>query len=176
MKKNLAAFAFVFLMTLCMSCSPISSTLETEAKKAPPFADILKTPERYTGTTVIWGGVIVETDNRQGGTYLIVINTNLDSGRQPMEKDVSEGRFIAFSKEFLDPAIYQKGREITVAGEITGSEELLIGEKQYRYPVVTVKEIHLWEESKTYYDPYFYDPWYFSPYPYWHYPYPYHHH
>jgi len=176
MKRFLMAFwPFSLTFLLMMSCSPISATLQEEAGKAPPFTEILKAPEGYTGTTVIWGGVIVETDNRQDGTRLIVIRTALDSSQRPVEQDLSEGRFIAFYKESLDPVVYSKGREITLAGEITGSEESQIGEMRYRYPVVTVKEIHLWEEPKAYSDSYFYDPWYPSPYPYGFYPYPYHH-
>jgi len=173
MKQFLTALFLALGVPLFISCSPISSALQAEAGKAPPFTEILKAPGQYTGTTVIWGGVIVEISNRQDGTYLIVINADLDSGQRPGEKDLSKGRFIAFHKEFLDPSVYKEGREITVAGKITGSEELPIGEMRYRYPVVTVEEIHLWEEPKAYYDPYFYDPWYFWPYPYWRYPYAY---
>jgi len=35
----------------------------------------------------------------------IVINTALDSGQRPAEKDLSKGRFVAFYKEFLTRTI-----------------------------------------------------------------------
>ena len=47
---------------------------------------------------------------------------------------------------FLDPAIYRSGRDITVAGEVQGSEVRRLGEIAYRYPVIAALELHLWKE------------------------------
>jgi outer membrane lipoprotein len=49
---------------------------------------------------------------------------------------------------------------VTVAGEIKGKRVLPLDEIDYTYPVISVKEIHLWSPKRK-------DQFY--PYPYWHY-------
>lgn len=70
-------------------------------------------------------------------------------------------------------AIYSKGREVTLAGEVKGKRVLPLGEIEYTYPLIAIKEIHLWpDESKglIYPYPYGYYPYWYHPYgyyPYW---------
>ena len=86
-----------------------------------------------------------------------------------------EGRFLATypkSKGMLDPLIYKRGREITLAGEFVGLRKGRINEMEYVYPLFEIKEIYLWKEEEddwpaypNYYLPW-YDPW-ARPYPLW---------
>ncbi|MEJ2167336.1 MAG: Slp family lipoprotein [Desulfobacterales bacterium] len=65
--------------------------------------------------------------------------------------------------------VFKKGNQITLAGKISGEKTLRLGQTQYTYPVVMIKEFHLWEKAH-YYPDYFDDYGYF---PYWrgpHYP------
>ena len=39
----------------------------------------------------------------------------------------------------------KKGKEITLAGEIVGKETKPLGKTEYTYPVVLVKQLHLWK-------------------------------
>lgn len=125
----------------------------------------------YKGRTIIWGGIILETANRENETVLTIMQTALDSQKRPTNPDKSTGRFMVLRKGFLDPFIYSKGREITVAGVITGKEEQAIGENTYLYPIVVSRHIHLWEKRQEmiYYDPWFHGPpwWYGYPDPWW---------
>lgn len=60
--------------------------------------------------------------------------------------DKSEGRYLVVVDRFLDPAIYRSGRDITVAGEVRGSEVRRLGEIDYRYPVIAASELYLWKK------------------------------
>jgi outer membrane lipoprotein len=159
-----------------VSCSPLSKETMKQVDQTLTLKDILKnTTDQYKGKMVLWGGVIVETINRPDETVIIVTQTTLDYEKRPINLDQSEGRFIVKKIGFLDPAIYATGRTITVAGEVSGKEDLPLGEIRYVYPVVTAAQLVLWERHE--YPSYYYNPWYSEPYPlWWPYPYYYHHH
>ena len=59
----------------------------------------------------------------------------------------SQGRFIVQDNRFLDPAVYTKGRKITVAGVLVGEQRKPVGRTHYIYPLIKADQIHLWEES-----------------------------
>ena len=48
--------------------------------------------------------------------------------------------------------IFAPGREITVAAEVLGTSIPMIGNKQYDYPVVSSKELKLWERERRSWD------------------------
>ena len=156
-------------------CAPvISKQLRKEAGEPVPFEALLMRTEDYKGRVVIIGGYILETVNEPEGSWLTVLQSPLDSQNRPASSDLSKGRFLVRSKEFLDPVVYSKERRITVGGQVTGSQERQLGSLAYQYPVIEAKEIHLWpkeeEHMGPYYDPWYY-PWYTHPYryrhPYW---------
>ncbi|MCK9273891.1 MAG: Slp family lipoprotein [Syntrophales bacterium] len=156
------------------ACAPFSDELMHRIDEAATFNNVQASPEVYENKTVLWGGVIIETANRENETAIKIMKTNLDFEKQPTDTDNSEGRFIAVYPGFLDPAIYEKGRELTVIGTITGVETHPLGDIQYRYPIVTAQEIRLWEKQGAYrpvYDPFWPPaPFWWHRYPYW----PYH--
>ena len=165
--SKLGLVVLFFLVTL--SCTyPISENLRREAQKDLSFSMVLQDPMAYRGTIVIWGGRIIKTINRKQGTEILVLQIPLDWRERPEEDDSSRGRFIAKSLGYLDAAVYTAGRKITVAGEVAGKETLPVDEIQYPYPVVMIKEIHLWPKEKAYLyvPPYYYEGWPFYPGPY----------
>ncbi|MEN6620417.1 MAG: Slp family lipoprotein [Smithella sp.] len=162
---------FSLILLLIISCTPFSREVIKESKKDVNLSDVVKNPEKYKGELIIWGGVIVETISKPDETLIIVRQTELDFEKRPENLDKSAGRFMIQYQGFLDPVIYSKGREVTVAGTIAGTEERAIGEHRYIYPIVKAREIHLWEKITP---QYYYDPWlYRDPflYPWFNYPY-----
>lgn len=162
---------FSLILLLIVSCAPFSREVMKENKKDIIFSDVVKNPEKYKGELIIWGGVIVGIISRPNETLVFVRQTEIDFEKRPKDLDKSAGRFIIQYQGFLDPSIYSKDREITVAGTITGQEERAIGEHPYMYPIIKAREIHLWERRTP---PYYYDPWlYRDPflYPWYNYPY-----
>jgi len=125
---------------------------------------VLGNPDAYVGDIVLWGGTIIETKNLREGTELIVLETPLGRRERPRSAKHSGGRFIAMSGRFLDPAVYAAGRQITMAGQVTGKKTLSLSETTYTYPVVAVKQLHLWERRPHYVYYYPYDDWGWGPY------------
>jgi len=141
-------------------------------KPNPLVSAVQEKPDAYKSQRVTWGGVILATEAKENGTEIIILAKRLDSVTRPIESDAAFGRFIATVKGFVDPAVYAPGRELSVNGIVTGSENRKIGEYDYLYPVVSVDSHHLWHIRVRYEDDdYWWDPWY-GP---WYHPYPYYH-
>jgi outer membrane lipoprotein len=159
-------FMFVIVLVLISGCAhAISRGVRKEVDKEVTFLELIKTPTAYEGKVVLLGGVIVNTINKEEGTLLEVYQTKLDSEERPTDTDRSEGRFLALYEGYLDSEIYKQGRQVTIAGTVQGAKVKPLGEIEYHYPYLLVKEIHLWkEEEPIAYEPYpwggWYDPWY----------------
>ncbi len=138
----------------------ISEEVLQSVNKKITFAELMKDPLGYTGEMVLLGGVIVQVTNMQEGSLLEVYQTEMDSQNRPIAPDVSGGRFLAWYDGFLDSEIYGKGRDVTIAGTVLGERTRTIGELDYHYPTISIREIHLWEKKEEYRsaEPYFWYP------------------
>lgn len=162
-----ASALITLAVVLLWGCATrIPSEIDAEiAKPQPSVAAVRANPEQYHGQTVRWGGTIVDQENRAEVTLLEVVGRELESGARPRGGDTSHGRFLAVVEGFLDPAIYEQGRLLTVVGELDGIEVRKIGDYDYAYPRVLVTGHRLWEprpdRTADFYDPRFRpSPWY----------------
>ncbi len=122
------------------------------------FEALKKNPAAYEGQVVLLAGIIVRTTNTPGGAALEIYQTEMDWEKRPTRTDVSEGRFLAEYHDFLDPEIYSKQRQVTIAGKVLGVKHMKLGKMDYPYPLIRAEAIHLWKKTKPLpYDPY---PWY----------------
>ena len=143
---------FLAAIMLCAGCartfpSQITDRVDTKIS----FSDLQKDPGSHKGKWVMFAGIIVSSMiEKDGSTYLEVVQKPADSEGRPLQTDESGGRFIAVSKQFLDPAVYEGGRMITVVGEVIGDSVRPLGGMAYRYPLLVVEALHLWE---PYYGP-----------------------
>jgi outer membrane lipoprotein len=155
------------------ACSPVlNRELMEEGAREFSLAHLRETPEVFEGKLFILGGLISETKLMEPGSQIEAIFVPVNSYGHLKSEYHLEGRFLAVypkSKGILDPLIYKRGREITVAGEFAGLRKSKIDEMEYVYPLFEIKQIYLWEERKDYYRPYYYPYYYpyYGPYPYW---------
>lgn len=176
-------FILCILSLLTISCAHvISKEYATTAEMDIPFQQIIRNTDAYLNKLFIFGGIIAETKITSTGTEIEVVQTPLDRLGNIIDRDISGGRFIITTTEYLDPLIYRNGRDVTVAGILTGSQKRLLGKIEYVYPSFNAKELYLWKEEKYYRYPYmypyrhgpFYYPFMYYPYdPFWHRPYMY---
>ena len=174
MSPRIRIHFLVLLLVLISGCAPVIS-LELRAKVDPSltFREVLQNPNAYQGKMVIWGGDIVRTINQKDGTTLVeVFELPLSRRGEPSGSYPSEGRFLILTEKYLDPYLFRRGRQITVAGELLGEKMMGLGEMDYRYPLVSTKQIYLWKEYDYYPAPYYYPyyPYYYYD-PWWKYPY-----
>ncbi len=132
------------------------------------FADVAANPDAARGRHVAFGGEILNATPRAQDTEIEVLQRSLLFDDSPDPSSPSGGRFLIRRAGFLDPAVYAKGRLVTVAGPVEGSENRPIGDTTYRYPVVQADFLYLWPVYQLASVP---PPYYYFPYP-WYPPYP----
>ncbi len=49
-------------------------------------------------------------------------------------------------KAFLDPAMFPPNTQVTIVGEVTGTEAAKLDDMDYQYPTVVIKNLHVWKE------------------------------
>jgi len=183
MKKTLPKSGLPFFIIFFIAVSgcahavkAIPDTLK-EGISRVSFQELARDPKAAIGKTVLLGGTIIETTNHKDGTRLEILQKPLNNYDRPLAGDESYGRFfIEQPGEFLDPAVYEKGRVLTVVGKITEERVQHIGELEYRYPYIVVSHLHLWKKREEYsviraYPLYYSQPYWYGLYPYYIQPY-----
>jgi outer membrane lipoprotein len=142
----------VILFTVALSlqgCSyAISPGMADKADKTISFEKLQADPDAYAGKLLILGGTITQITTVNQGMLIEVDQKQLDYWGKPERTSRTGGRFIVFHPGYLNTMIYGQGVEITIAGEVLGLRSPMIGDRQYDYPVVLVKELKLWERER----------------------------
>ena len=163
----------VMLLVIGVGCAskPASSISLAEVEDVS-LKQVRSASDSYLRTLVRWGGVVTEVENKADKTWVFLVGRALKDNEKPDTDSPSDGRFIASFDGFIDPLVYKAGRPLTVVGSIEGSTVRSIGEYDYQFPIVTVRDSHLWAEpvkTRVYYAPppfWYYDMHYYHPYPY----------
>ncbi len=166
MKRFSSILILVFVSLFFLSCAPVlRKDIMKAAIRDVPLSEVKKNPDIYMGKLFVFGGIIVNTKATAEGSLIEALYVPVDSRGYLKSVGTLQTRFLAlFPKKsgLLDPMIFKRNREITLAGEFAGIREGKIDEMQYGFPFFMVKELHLWEQREYY--PYYY---YYEPYPYW---------
>jgi outer membrane lipoprotein len=135
---------------LCaQGCSyAVSPEIKAQADRTIPFEKLSAEPRSFAGKTVILGGEIVRIQSTKSGTLIEVLQKELDYWGKPRRTERTGGRFIVSHRAMLDAMVYAPGREITVAGEVTGTEQQGLGEDVAAYPLLQSRELKLWPRER----------------------------
>lgn len=146
MRKLLLLIATIIFLA---GCAPvISSQSLSLVDREISFAELRQAPDRYIGKHFLLGGQIVGVWNTNEGSELEIVQFETDKNGEITDMTKSGGRFIARNAEFLEPAVYRNGFLVTVVGEMKGKKNMLLDDATYTYPVLVIREIHLWKPEE----------------------------
>ena len=133
------------LIVVCGCGYPISQEMREKADPDLTYPVVARNPLAYKGATVIWGGVVIGEQNQSRQTVLTILETPLNYRGIPDDSVYNRGRFIARIAVGEDqaPKDYGERKKIILAGEIVGDETRQMNGTRLSYPVVQVKELHL---------------------------------
>ena len=137
-----------YLLSICITLLSACSNLPP-AIEDPPLYDISYSQAaqdiaHFKEAPVRWGGVIIDVENEQNFSLVQVLYYPLNNYGRPRLDKSNKGRFLFKSAEFLDPTVYKKDTEITVAGTLKGDLQRSVGNKTLRLPLISATVIHLW--------------------------------
>ncbi|HKW87064.1 MAG TPA: Slp family lipoprotein [Nitrospiraceae bacterium] len=166
--------ATVALLTSCTSTNTIPDSLQAQIDHTLTFTQLKESPSSYRGRLVLFGGEVLTAKRLKEGTRIEVLQLPLDGYQAPqLDRTLSQGRFLAFQKDFLDPATVPPGTQVTIVGEVTGATTMALDETDYTYPTVEIKSLKIWQQPlgssvwpRPYVAPYYWGP-YWGRYPYW---------
>ena len=139
---------------LLSACAGLPSAVKDVPVVDIPYSQASQNISNYKDASVRWGGVIIDVENEQDSSLVQVLFYPLDSYGRPQLNKPGEGRFVIKSPEFLDPVVYAKDKEVTVAGTLIGDIERTIGKRVVRLPLISATAIYLWPNNER--DDYYY--------------------
>ncbi len=145
-------------LLLIQACSNLPVNIKT-----PPTVDIQpgqvsEQNKHYQNYPVRWGGTVIEVNNDAHETVVQVMSYPLGYYGRPKLSQAASGRFSVKSSGFLDPEIFKKDTEITVAGSFIGMKMTKVDQRDIAIPLVDLAEYHIWPAYKpapAYYHPYY---------------------
>lgn len=135
---------------LCLAgCAPVLSNQSLRlVDRGISFAELRQEPDRYMGRHLLLAGGIAGVRNTNEGGELELVQFATDENGKITDTANSPGRFIATSPAFLDPAVYRTGLLVTLVGEVLGKKSMLLGDVDYTYPLLAIREIRLWKPEE----------------------------
>ncbi len=149
----------IILGLLLNGCTGLPTAIQNAPYMNLSYNQVSSDSNSFKDAPVRWGGIIISVENEAQASLMQVVFHPLDFNGRPQTYHAGQGRFVIQVAEFLDPAVYAKDKEITVAGVIAGDIELTVGKRTIRVPLLTATAIHLW----PIYPDYIHQPGYFYP-------------
>jgi len=146
MNKTCVAVLLLITVLLAGGCMHVISK-EGRAKvdSDTPFSVLYADPQRHLGERLLYGGLVLSITQTESVSTLEILAFKLDVTGEPVDLDTSGERFLARTAEPLDERI-EAGLLVTLTGTVAGSETLPLPGRNYRYPLLLLHELHLWDE------------------------------
>lgn len=165
-----------FLISLLLflnACSGLPKTMGGNSYSSLSLLTVKANIPSHINSHFRWGGTVINVVNEKDASQIQFLFYPLSRYGRPQTDQQTEGRFAITSPQFLDPAIYKEGVEITVTGILSGKLQQKIGNKTLQLPLLSLENIHIWPEYQQQGDRFYSSPYgAFSPYyyPYHRYP------
>lgn len=135
----------IILFSGCSSQRIVPESMEPLVDRTVSFRDLLASPESYHGRVLVLGGEVLKAKQLRDSTQIELLQLPLEDGEEPsLDRQQSQGRFLASQQEFLDPATVAEGTRVTIVGEVSGAKTDRLDDVKYRYPTLIVKHLYAW--------------------------------
>ena len=145
MARKYGYYGWGLIYCFLMACAPVLSQAIVEKSDPVPFLDVRQNPEKHVGKTLILGGTIIDVVGNGG--QLEVLQRPLGYRMEPQIDDRTAGRFLVQFDQKIDANLFRRGMKVTLAAEVIGKEIRSLDQIQYVYPLLRMREYHLWAEK-----------------------------
>jgi outer membrane lipoprotein len=126
--------------------------LKGTVNRAVKYEQVKSSPSSYQGQVIILGGEVLSATRLEDKTRIEVLQLPLMDDLTPViERTESKGRFVAFDTgtEIVDPAILKEGTPVTIIGEVKSPTEGHVGESQYEFPTLAIRDMTVWNKDNA---------------------------
>lgn len=142
---------FITIAILLSGCSHIPETIRHAPSHDIHLQDTKNNFSKHQNQMVRWGGTLIDVVNKENETTLQILAFPLNYKGRPDLSAAAQGRFLVKTNEFLDPAVYTTGSELTVTGRLVDENNRKVGQKVLQLPVIELQQIYLWPEYRQNY-------------------------
>ena len=149
---TMVAIMGVMSATGCHRYQVIPDHLKDSVNRGVNFDQVKSTPASYQGEVIVLGGEILSAERLEDKTRIEVLQLPLNDDLTPTtERIESKGRFVAFDTgtEIVDPAILKEGTPVTIIGEVKPPTEGHVGESQYEFPTLAIRDMTVWNKDNA---------------------------
>jgi outer membrane lipoprotein len=149
---TIVAIMGVLLATGCNRYHVIPDHLRGKVNRAVNYEQIKSSPSSHQGELVVLGGEVLSAKRLEDKTRIEVLQLPLTDDLTPKtERTESKGRFVAFDtgKEIVDPAILKEGTPVTIIGEVKAPTKGHLGESQYEFPTLAIRDMTVWNTDSA---------------------------
>ena len=140
--------AFVFLLIFFLSACATKPPMDLQQVDVSlGLNKVIANIDEFRNKKVLWGGVIVHSQNLAKSTQLEVLAYPLTRNYKPDVTKTPLGRFLAQYAGYLETLDYAPGRQVTLTGVIHDIQSGKIGEAEYRYVDIAAQQIYLWPKQ-----------------------------
>ncbi|MGH7233550.1 MAG: Slp family lipoprotein [Nitrospiraceae bacterium] len=141
----------------CNRYQVIPDNLRGQVNRNVTFDELQTSAAKHRGELVVLGGEVLSATRLEDKTRIEVLQLPLNDDLMPTsERPQSKGRFIAFDggKDIVDPAVLREGTPVTIIGEVQPSARGALGESEYKYPVLAIRDMTVWDATSMRVRPY----------------------
>lgn len=144
--KSVLGILAIFLFGLAADVHSFTYEALQEVDRNVTFIELQSDPDEFIGKNLILGGTIMAINKSRGGSRLEISQLPLDAADQPQDDLRPFGRFLAKVPGVIEKGDYRIGSLVTLIGTVTGTATVTVDNEESVYPVLTVREIRLWQE------------------------------
>jgi outer membrane lipoprotein len=160
------------VLVACASTPQIPAQYLEQVDRDVTYAQLKNDLSSYQGRHVVLSGEVLQVRRLNDRTQIEILHLPQSDALEPvLNPSASGGRFVAWQKDFLDPAILRPGTPVTVVGKVTGTTTDRFSDMDYTYPTLEIGYLKIWTldqlsyaGNRAYYGyygyPYYYPPFY----------------
>lgn len=142
------AITALMLVALLSGCTTVPSSIKGNGQPdlQKNFVQLEKNPGLYTGQQARLGGLVMNVINQPHETLLEIAVLPLNINAKPEISAHYQGRLLAKSPAFLDPANF-RNHYVTLLGNLTGSRSGRVGSAAYQFITMDIVGYQIWQEQ-----------------------------
>ncbi|MGH1540834.1 MAG: Slp family lipoprotein [Arenicella sp.] len=154
--KLFSVSTVVSIITGCASLggTPLPVTITQAPDNDPQYSEVLDDIDTKLGLNVRWGGEVIAISKHETHTEVTVLNSPITMTGRPdytnMDSRRHRGRYIIHVPQTVAIRGLRRNKLVTVYGELSGSEQILIKDDKRTSPVVFAVEIKTWPSQAQY--------------------------